>query len=85
MKIKKLLKLQSVIEDSKIPADMTDNFKYWSRSKGDWISILDMDLIHVIRALNFESMIEVEKYKDESLHKIKSYLTSMEEENVWRR
>ena len=40
-----------------------------------------MDLIHVIRALNFESMIEVEKYKDESLHKIKSYLTSMEEEN----
>ena len=81
MKIKKLLKLQSVIEDSKIPADMTDNFKYWSRSKGDWISILDMDLIHVIRALNFESMIEVEKYKDESLHKIKSYLTSMEEEN----
>ena len=72
MKIKKLLKLQSVIEDSKIPADMTDNFKYWSRSKGDWISILDMDLIHVIRALNFESMIEVEKYKDESLHKIKS-------------
>lgn len=82
MKIKKLLKLQSVIEDSKIPADMTDNFKYWSRSKGDWISILDMDLIHVIRALNFESMIEVEKYKDESLHKIKSYLTSMEEENV---
>ena len=82
MKIKKLLKLQSVIEDSKIPADMTDNFKYWSRSKGDWISILDMDLIHVIRALNFESMVEVEKYKDESLHKIKSYLTSMEEENV---
>ena len=82
MKIKKLLKLQSVIEDSKIPADMTDNFKYWSRSKGDWISILDKDLIHVIRALNFESMIEVEKYKDESLHKIKSYLTSMEEENV---
>ena len=82
MKIKKLLKLQSVIEDSKIPADMTDNFKYWSRSKGDWISILDMDVIHVIRALNFESMIEVEKYKDESLHKIKSYLTSMEEENV---
>lgn len=82
MKIKKLLKLQSVIEDSKIPADMTDNFKYWSRSKGDWISILDMDLIHVIRALNFESMIEVEKYKDKSLHKIESYLTSMEEDNV---
>ena len=82
MKIKKLLKLQSVIEDSVIPADMTDNFKYFSRSKDGWISILDMDLIHVIRSLNFESMIEVEKYKDESLHKIKSYLTSMEEENV---
>ena len=83
MKIKKLLKLQSVIEDSKIPADMIeDDFNYWSRSKGDWVNILDMDLIHVVRALNLESMIEVEKYKNESLHKIKSYLTSMEEENV---
>ena len=52
MKIKKLLKLQSVIEDSKIPVDMTDRVSHWSESKGQWINILDMDLIHVVRALS---------------------------------
>ena len=52
MKVRKLLELQALIEERKIPCDMTDNFKYWSKSKSDWVSILDMDLIHVVRALN---------------------------------
>ena len=50
MKVKKLLELQALIEDRKIPADMIeDDFNYWSRSKGDWVNILDMDLslIHI--------------------------------------
>ena len=51
MKVKKLLQIQSVIEGRKIPSDM-DLVKYWSGSRGGWISILDMDLIHVIRALS---------------------------------
>ena len=82
MKIKKLLKLQSVIEDSKIPCDFSDEFKYWSRSKGDWVNILDMDLIHVVRALNLESTLEVERHKDKNLQKIKDYITEIEEENA---
>jgi len=83
LKVKKLLELQVLIEDRKIPADMIeDEFKYWSRSKGDWVNILDMDLIHVVRALNLESTLEVERHKDKNLQKIKDYITEIEEENV---
>ena len=73
MKVKKLLEIQSVIEESKIPCDMTDEFKYWSRSKGDWVNILDMDLVHVVRALNLESKLELERHKDKNLQKIKEH------------
>lgn len=79
MKVKKLLELQALIEDKKIPADMIeDDFNYWSRSKGDWVNILDMDLIHVVRALNLESTLEVERHKDKNLQKIKDYITELE-------
>jgi len=78
MKVKKLLEIQSVIEESKIPCDMTDEFKYWSRSKGDWVNILDMDLVHVVRALNLESKLEVERYNDKNLQKIKDFVETLE-------
>ena len=79
MKVKKLLELQALIEDKKIPADMIeDDFNYWSRSKGDWVNILDMDIIHVIRALNLESTLEVERYKNKNLQKIKDFITELE-------
>ena len=79
MKVKKLLELQALIEDRKIPVDMIeDDFNYWSRSKGNWVNILDMDLIHVIRALNLESTLEVERHKDRNLQKIKDYITELE-------
>ena len=61
MKVKKLLELQALIEERQIPCDMTDNdfdFTYWSKSKGQWISILDMDLVHVVRALSRASSSE---------------------------
>lgn len=81
MKIKKLLEIQSVIED--VPSDMfEDDFEYWSRTKSDWVNILDMDLVHVIRALNVESKLELERYKDKNLQKIKDYITEIEEENA---
>ena len=79
MKVKKLLELQALIEDKKIPADMIeDDFNYWSRSKGDWVNILDMDLVHVVRALNVESKLELERHKDKNLQKIKDYITELE-------
>ena len=84
MKVKQLLEIQSVIED--VPSDMfEDDFEYWSRTKSDWVNILDMDLVHVIRALNVESKLEIERHKDKNLQKIKDYITEIEEENAWRR
>ena len=81
MKIKKLLEIQSVFED--VPDDMfEDDFEYWSRTKSDWVNILDMDLVHVIRALNVESKLELERHKDKNLQKIKDYITEIEEENA---
>ena len=78
MKVKKLLEIQSVIEESKIPCDMTDKFKYWSRSKGDWVNILDMDLVHVVRALNLESKLEVERYHNDKFQQIKDFVKELE-------
>jgi hypothetical protein len=54
MKVKKLIALQSIIEDRKIPYDMNNeevtDYIYFSDSKNEFIDILEMDLIHMIRA-----------------------------------
>tara|TARA_R100000322_G_scaffold125197_1_gene81932 strand:+ start:415 stop:675 length:261 start_codon:yes stop_codon:yes gene_type:complete len=81
MKVKKLLEIQSVIEESKIPCDMTNEFKYWSRSKGDWVNILDMDLVHVVRALNLESKLEVERYHNDKFQQIKDFVEELEKQD----
>jgi len=89
MQIRKLLKLQEVIDEKKLPSDINpheksdtppNNLLYWSRTKGQWINILDMDLIHVIRALNSESKIVLQKYQDENLKIIKDFIEDMEKE-----
>ena len=81
MKVKKLLEIQSVIEESKIPCDMTNEFKYWSKSKGDWVNILDMDLVHVVRALNLESKLEVERYHNDKFQQIKDFVEELEKQD----
>tara|TARA_R100001460_G_scaffold3941_5_gene11502 strand:+ start:211 stop:564 length:354 start_codon:yes stop_codon:yes gene_type:complete len=50
MKVKKLLALQSIIEDRKIPYDMNEEHYYYSESKDQFLEILEMDLHHLIRA-----------------------------------
>ena len=52
MKVRKLLEIQSKFEEAVIPNDMNDDKleEHFSNSKEDWISILDMDLIHLVRA-----------------------------------
>ena len=70
MKVKTLLEIQKAVQDKNLPVDIEDEltkfnesnrnsdvFLYWSRSKGEWVSIFDMDIIHVVRALNHESQI----------------------------
>ena len=52
MEIRKLLEVQATIEGRAVPIDMDDEDlnKHYSQSKGEYINILDMDLIHLVRA-----------------------------------
>ena len=52
MKVRKLLELQSNIEERKVPCDLCDDElkPHYSESKGEFKNILDMDLIHLIRS-----------------------------------
>ena len=51
MKVRKLLELQSTIEERKVPIDMNGDLnKHYSESKGKEFDILDMDLIHLVRS-----------------------------------
>ena len=87
MKIKRLLEIQKAIQGKVFPVDIeneltkfkesnrnSDTFLYWSRTKGEWISIFDMDIIHVIRALNHESQLELQEYKDKITGQLIDYI-----------
>ena len=52
MKVRKLLELQSNIEERKVPCDLCDDElnQHYSESKGEFKNILDMDLIHLVRS-----------------------------------
>jgi len=52
MKVKELLELQSVITKRTIPSDMNKDevSDHYSTSDDEYINILDMDLIHLIRS-----------------------------------
>ena len=52
MKVKELLELQSVITKRAIPSDMNEDkvSDHYSTSDDEYINILDMDLIHLIRS-----------------------------------
>ena len=51
MKVRKLLELQSTIEERKVPCDTNGELnKHYSESKEKEIDILDMDLIHLVRS-----------------------------------
>ena len=52
MIVRKLLELQSNIEERKVPCDLCDDElkPHYSESKGEFKNILDMDLIHLIRS-----------------------------------
>jgi archaellum component FlaC len=51
MKVRKLLEIQSTIEERKVPCDMNGELnKHYSESKEKEIDILDMDLIHLVRS-----------------------------------
>ena len=51
MKVRKLLELQSTIEERKVAILLNGELnKHYSESKEEHIDILDMDLIHLVRS-----------------------------------
>ena len=70
MKIKQLIEIIRITGKT-IPRDIEEQLqeKYLSESKGEWIAIGEMDLIHFIRAFN--------KRHDKSTKKVRNYVTDL--------
>ena len=68
MQIKKLLEIESIIADRKIPCDMLDDTLnlHKSQSTGKEIKLIDMHLPHLMRAYSrlIDTWDEREGYKD---------------------
>ena len=69
MKVRKLLQLQSEIEERKVPCDLCDGDlkQHYSESKGEFKNILDMDLIHLVRSYN-KTLSHRDEYPDEDVY-----------------
>ena len=69
MKVRKLLQLQSEIEERKVPCDLCDDElkPHYSESKGEFKNILDMDLINLIRSYN-KTLSHRDEYPDDDVY-----------------
>ena len=67
MKVKDLLEIQGIIDNRIIPSDMNDNKlnEHYSQSKDEFMSILDMDLIHLVRS--YSKCLDMGKVSDQNL------------------
>jgi uncharacterized membrane-anchored protein YhcB (DUF1043 family) len=67
MKIKDLLDVQEVLEKRKTPCDMHNEElnQHFSRSKNEYMDILDMDLVHLVRSYN--KCLDIGKVSNENL------------------
>ena len=50
MKLKQVLEIQKVLGKT-IPVDMAEKWVYHSESRGEWIDLMELDVIHAIRIL----------------------------------
>jgi len=78
MKVRELLELQQVITKRATPSDMhnDDIADHYSTSKDEYINILDMDLIHLIRSYSKCIMVGAGRYNRDTLReKLDSILT----------
>ena len=53
MKLKQALEIQEVLDGTKraTPIDMKEKWVYHSESRGEWIDLMELDVIHAIRIL----------------------------------
>ena len=59
MKLKQILKIQEVL-GNKIPIDMNEKWVYHSESRGEWIDLMELDVIHAIRILR-KHIVDIEQ------------------------
>tara|TARA_R100001443_G_C3321993_1_gene170273 strand:+ start:50 stop:253 length:204 start_codon:yes stop_codon:yes gene_type:complete len=65
MKLKQVLEIQKVL-GNKIPIDMNEKWVYHSESRGEWVDLMQLDVIHAIRILRKHIVdIELAEYKEE--------------------
>ena len=80
------MKIRQALEISKtmgytVPEDMTDEaMLYWSKSKKEYISILDMDIIHVVRALHRLQVNNVNDVVPAVLNSLEEYIQDLRSE-----
>jgi len=79
MKIRELIEVASMENKRSVPIDMNNNLTYFSQSKGEEVSILDMDINHVARALNKSKHYDVDNIK-RMLSRVRVLINSIEEE-----
>jgi hypothetical protein len=66
MKLKQVLEIQKVL-GNKIPIDMNEKWVYHSESRGEWVDLMQLDVIHAIRILRKHIVdIELAEYKEEN-------------------
>ena len=69
MKVKDLLDVQEVLEKRKTPCDLHEEAnllnQHFSRSKNEYMDILDMDLVHLVRS--YSKCLDIGKISNENL------------------
>ena len=63
MKLKQIIAIQEILDKRKIPVDMAEKWVYHSKSRGEWIDLMELDIIHAIRILR-KHIVDVEIEKD---------------------
>ena len=66
MKVRELLEYQSFVTKRAIPSDMAEDLnQHYSVSKDEWINLIDMDLVHLIRS--YSKCLDMGKVSDTNL------------------
>ena len=59
MKLKQIIAIQEILDKRKIPVDMAEKWVYHSKSRGEWIDLMELDVIHAIRILR-KHLVDIE-------------------------
>ena len=62
MKLKQILEIQKIL-GNKIPVDMNEKWVYHSESRGEWIDLMELDIVHAIRILR-KHIVDIERNED---------------------